>query len=189
LTIKADYPSSVSSGASTIASVTSVSAETPNGSTNTPIIAPVVGVAHYVYSKAAQYTISGNPTVSTVSDTDGKTTSVLATFNLKVQALGGNVVKPAASDFAVVFASSTVNNPATSTNVSVTVNPNNNVGDGSTADVTVTASLNTGSATTSFAGLYTAAITRISWDAGNGPVAQTWGLDDFKSPSAANIVR
>jgi hypothetical protein len=190
LTVKVGFPATTS--AATLAqiattSVTSVTYEKPNGSSATNSTA-VNGVAQYVYSAAPQFVLASTPTVS-ISGTSqtGSSTAMTATFNFKVTALGGSMTKPVAGDFAVRFASTT-SASTTASSVNVTVNPDNNVAEGSTADVTVTATkTNDG---TVGSGLYNAYIAQINWAVGNVTgQTQTWGLDDFKTPGAANFLR
>lgn len=196
LTVKVGFPATTSSA--TLAqiattSVTSVNYDKPNGSSantltqSSPSVA-VNGVAQYVYSAAPQFVLASTPTVS-ISGTSqtGSSTAMTATFNFKVTALGGAMTKPVAGDFAVRFASTT-SASTTASSVNVTVNPDNNVAEGSTADVTVTATkTNDG---TVGSGLYNAYIAQINWAVGSVTgQTQTWGLDDFKTPGAANFLR
>ncbi len=185
-TVKATYPGTTANGSFSSTTIQSVVYETPNGASATATGSAVTNANQYVYTQAANYTIAGTPVISVVSDQSGKTTSASVTFNLKVQALGGNVTLPVGSNFDIRFATNTVATYAAQS-VSATVVPNNNIGDGSTADVTVTASI--ASTTLPIAGLYTAFLNSISWTAGTNSVTQAYGLDDFKTPSALNFVK
>lgn len=187
LTVKADLPSSATTGSFSSTTVSRVVFEKPNGSNADATGAQVYGVNQYAYTKAAAITLASAPviTVSNPGTTNG-TTTMTATFTLNVAALGGNVVIPGATgaEFAIVFSNGTA---YTATSKSVVTIPNNDIADGSSATVTVTASMNPSVALTS--GLYNAAITSIGWNAGNGTTTQTYGLDDFKTSSAVQFNR
>jgi hypothetical protein len=186
-TIKADFPSNTSNGTFASTTVTSVVYQTPNGNTAVASGAAVTNQNQYVYTAAAVYTLAGTPSVTVTSDQNGKTISAVATFNFNVTALGANVTLPIGSNFTVKFATSSVGTQIAADSVSATVIPNNNISDGSTATVSVTASV--ASSSLPVAGLYTAYIGAISWTAGTTTVNQTYGLDDFKAPSAFNNVK
>lgn len=186
-TIKADFPSNTANGTFASTTVTSVVYQTPNGNSAVASGSSVTNANQYVYNQAAIFTLTGTPTISQVSDQNGRTTSIVATFNFNVTALGANVTLPTGSDFVVKFATSSAGVQYTANSVSATVIPNNNISDGSTAQVTVTASIASSSLPVS--GLYTAYISSISWTAGTTSVAQTYGLDDMKTPNAVNNVK
>jgi hypothetical protein len=187
LTVKADLPSSATTGSFSSTTVSRVVFEKPNGSNSDATGSQVYGVNQYAYTKAAAITLASAPviTVSNPGTTNG-TTTMTATFTLNVAALGGNVVIPGntGAEFVVVFSNGTA---YTATSKSVVTIPNNDIADGSSATVTVTASMNPSVALTS--GLYNAAITSIGWNAGNGTTTQTYGLDDFKTSSAVQFNR
>jgi peptidoglycan hydrolase-like protein with peptidoglycan-binding domain len=186
-TVKASYPTTVVNASFSSTTINSVVYETPNGTSATASGSAVTNANQYVYGQAANYTLVGTPTISVVSDQAGKTISAVATFNFNVQALGGNVTLPTGTNFDIRFATNSVATVAANS-VSATVIPNNNIADGSTAQVTVTASI--ASSSLPVAGLYTAFVNSITWTAGSAPaVTQTYGLDDFKSPSAFNNVK
>lgn len=195
LTVKVGFPATTSAATAAQIATTTVTAvvyEKPNGSssntsTQSSPSAAVNGVPQYVYSAAPQFVLASTPTVA-ISGTSqtGTSTAITATFNFKVTALGGSMTKPVANDFAVRFASTT-SASTTASSVNVTVNPDNNIAEGSTADVTVTATkTNDG---TVGSGLYNAYIAQINWAVGSVTANQTWGLDDFKTPGAANFLR
>lgn len=181
LTIKADFPSDATSGGSLTATVSTVNYQKPNG-TSATLSTSVAGVAHYVFNNAAQWSLAGTPTITKVSNQNGSTTEMSATFTFNVTALGSTVRKPVAADFWIdattgsVSASSSVGAPV--------VIPNNDIADGSTAQVSVTATVN--SAAIASSGSYAFVISRLSWASTTGSnVNQTWGLDDFKTPSTS----
>jgi hypothetical protein len=189
-TIKADFPSSTTNGTFASTTVTSVSYETPAGNSSSTS-ATISNANQYVYTKAAIITLLSAPTITVSNPTVSTgTTTMTATFALNIQALGGNVVLPSASDFTVVFSNGT-NYTATSTaaggSISVVTIPNNAISDGSSANVTVTASANGTLALTN--GLYNAALASIVWNAGNGSTTQIHGLDDFKTSAAVQFNR
>jgi peptidoglycan hydrolase-like protein with peptidoglycan-binding domain len=185
-TVKATYPTTVANASYSSTTINSVVYETPNGTSADATGSAVTNANQYVYNQAANYTLVGTPTVN-VNSNDGKTVSAVATFTFNVQALGGNVTLPTGSNFDIRFATNTAYSVAADS-VSATVIPNNNIADGSTAQVTVTASI--ASSSMPVAGLYTAYVNSITWTAGSAAaVTQTYGLDDFKAPTAFNNVK
>ncbi len=179
-TIKADFLSNTVNGTAASTTITAVVFQTPNGNTANATGNGVINAPQYVYTKAAAITLAGTPTITAQNAAfAGGTSTVTATFPLSFAALGGNVVLPTAGDFTVTFS-----NGASSTlaNTSVVVIPNNDIANGSSASVTVTAKL-----VNPASGLYNAAITQIKWNAGNGTTTQTYGFEDFKTSSAANV--
>jgi hypothetical protein len=190
-TISADFPSNTSNGTYASTTVNSVAYLNPNGNSSSTATT-VTNANQYVYTKAAVIKLASAPTISVTNQTVSGvgTTTMVASFPLTIQALGGNVVLPSAADFTVVFSNGT-NYTATSTSagasISVVTIPNNAIADGSTANVTVTASCNGTCATSN--GLYNAALASIIWNAGNGSTTQTYGLDDFKTSTAVQFTR
>jgi hypothetical protein len=190
-TITADFPSNTTNGSFASTTVNSVAYFNPNGNTAT-VSGTVSNVNQYVYTKAALIKLASAPTITVNNQTVAGvgTTTMVATFPLTIQALGGDVVLPANGDFQVVFSNGT-NYTATSTSAGASISavtiPNNTIADGSVANVTVTASCNGTCATTN--GLFNAALSQIKWNAGNGVVTQTYGLDDFKTASAVTFTR
>ena len=179
LTLKADFPTNSVNGGFLTATVTSVTYQKPNGTSGT-LTTAVAGVPQYVFNNAAQWALAGTPTITKVSNQNGSTTEMSATFTFNVTALGSTIRKPIASDFWIdattgaVSASSSVGAPV--------VIPNNDIADGSTAQVSVTATVNT----VPSAGSYAFVISKLTWASTTGSnVNQTWGLDDFKTPSTA----
>lgn len=190
-TISADFPSNTTNGSYGSTTVNSVAYLNPNGNSSSTATT-VNNVNQYVYTKAAVIKLASAPSISVQQQTVAGvgTTTLVATFPLTIQALGGNVVLPGNTDFQVVFSNGT-NYTATSTSagasISVVTIPNNAIADGSTANVTVTASCNSACALTN--GLFNAALSSIVWNAGNGSTTQTYGLDDFKTSSAVTFTR
>ncbi len=192
-TISADFPSNTTTGTYGSTTINRVAYLTPSGNTaSTTVSGGVTNANQYVYTKAAVIKLASAPTIAIQQQTVSGvgTTTMVATFPLSIQALGGNVTLPVNSDFAVVFSNGT-NYTATSTSlgssVAVQVIPQNDIADGSTANVTVIASINPSGALTN--GLYNAALTLVKWNAGNGVVSQTYGFEDFKTSSAVQFTR
>jgi hypothetical protein len=73
------------------------------------------------------------------------------------------------------------------TNVSVVHTPNVAISDGSTARVMVTGSIPGNQIPTG--GLYRASINRIQWMKDSETINQTWGLTDFVTPTAVNVIK
>lgn len=183
LTVKADYPSSVTAASFASTTVSRVSFEKPNGTTATASGSQVFGVNNYVYAAAPQFVLVGTPTITKVSNQNGSTTEMSASFTFNVTALGGAMTQPTSSTFTVYAATNTTNLILATVGTPVTI-PNNNISDGSTAQVTVTATLPTASVVNS--GQYGFVIGSTTWTVGStGPITQTWGLDDFKTPATS----
>jgi len=193
-TISADFPSNTSNGTYASTTIDTVSYLTPNGNSSSTATT-VTNANQYVYTKAAVIKLASAPTITVTNQTVANvgTTTMVATFPLTIQALGGNVVLPGNGDFQVVFSNGANYTLASTTNanygsISVVTIPNNAIADGSTANVTITASANGSLATTS--GLYNAALYEVLWKAGdNASTSQKYGLDDFKTSSAVQFTR
>lgn len=191
-TIKADFPASTANGTFASTTIGTVTYQKPNGSTDDAGGSAVTNANQYVYTKAAVIKLAGTPTITVSNQTVAGvgTTTMTATFPLTIQALGGNVTKPAITDFTVVFSNGTpftATSTAAGSAVSVVVIPDNDIADGSTANVTVAASINGTGATSN--GLFNAALTSVKWNAGNGVVTQTYGLEDFKTSNPVQFNR
>jgi len=184
-TVKEDFPSGGISGSYGSTTVTGVTVQQPSGSNQT-VMTSVSGVNQYFYNNVAQFVIAGTPTATATSNQNGSTTQLQANFTFNVTAQGSNVTQPVNSDVVVGFATNTTN-IYTATNVSVTTNPNNNIGQGASAQVTVTAQVPASAIPAS--GLYTFFIQSITWHAGSTTVVQNYGLDDFKTPVAVSAVK
>jgi hypothetical protein len=192
LSVKIGFPATSSSVVLPYISTTTVSSisyEKPNGSSGTDVTTAVNGVPQYVYTAAPQFVLASTPTIAiSGTNTNGSSTAMTATFKFNVTALGGNMTQPSDSSFTVKFGTTTSGTQITASSVSVVTIPNNNISEGTTAEVTVTAQLPAASVV--YSGLYNAAITNISWVVGGvTQTAQTYGLDDFKTSSAANFIK
>ncbi len=186
LTVKADWPSNTTTGSAASTTVSSVVFEKPNGSSANASGAQVFGVNHYAFTAAPQFALVGVPTITKTSNQNGSTTDMTASFTFNVTALGGAMTKPTAASFTVVAATNTVTTFAAAVGTPVTI-PNNDIADGSTAQVTVTATLGTAAVTHS--GQYGFVITNIAWTVGGTTINQSWGLDDFKTPSTSYFAK
>jgi peptidoglycan hydrolase-like protein with peptidoglycan-binding domain len=182
LTLKATYQSTTASGSAASTTVTAVTYDKPNGSSAT-VSASVNGPEHRLFSVVPKYTLSSittsNPTIggSTASSSDSQYVQAVFTFN--VMANGATLVKPVASDFTILAASSSGSRAATVS--SVTVNNNRDIADGGSDTVTVVARLdasNIASGNTD----YNFAISSIKWGfVGYSSTTQSWGLEDYRS--------
>ncbi len=186
LTIKADFPSNTPNGSNVTIGVAPAVYDRGNGTVATAANG-IWGSPQYLYTAVALYKLASSPTITAqaANNATGSSPSLIATFPMTVQALGRNVVMPTSNDFTVMFWNGTASYPSGSK--SVVVIPNQDIADGSTANVTVTAMANSANIPTS--GLYNAFITGIKWNAGNGVVTQTYGLEDFKTIGAAQFNR
>ena len=190
LSIKVEYPAT-SSAVTTpyIASTTvsSVTYEKPNGS-NATVSTAVNGVDQYVYTAAPMIVLSGTPSVMiNGTSQNGTSTAMTATFTFTVTPQGGALTLPTNSDIVVKFGTTTTGTLITASSVNVVTSPNNNVSENVPATVTVTAQVPNSAVT--YSGLYTAAITSWGWTVGSVTKTQTYGFDDFKTPSAANFLK
>lgn len=184
LTVKATYQSTTASGSAASTTVTAVTYDKPNGSSAT-VSGSVKGPEHRFFSKVPKYTLSSITTSapalggSTASSSDSLYAQAVFTFN--VMANGGTLVKPTASDFAVVAASSSGSRSATIS--SVTVNANRDIADGGSDTVTVVARLDASNLANGGSTDYNFALSSIKWgfvgDAAS--TTQTWGLEDYRS--------
>lgn len=186
LTVKADFPSNTTSGTHASSTVSRVVFEKPNGSSADATGSQVTGANQYFYASAPQITLVGTPTISKVSNTNGSTTEMTATFTFNVTALGGTMTKPTSSAFTVYAATNTTNLIAASVGEPVTI-PNNNIADGSTAQVTVTATV--GPSNITHSGQYGFVVGSTTWTVGSNTITQTYGLDDFKTPATSYFTK
>lgn len=186
LTIKADFPSNTPNGSVVTIGVAPAVYDRGNGTIATAANG-IWGSPQYLYTAVAIYKLASSPTImaQAANNATGSSPFLVATFPMTVQALGRNVVKPTSNDFTVVFWNGTTN--YLSGSKSVVVIPNQDIADGSTANVTVTAMAT--SANILASGIYNAYITGIKWNAGNGVVTQTYGLENFKTVSPAQFNR
>ncbi|MDD5318761.1 MAG: peptidoglycan-binding protein [Candidatus Pacebacteria bacterium] len=186
-TIKGDFSVSTVNGTYASTTINNVVYQTPNGSSATAV-GPVTNANQYVYTAAPMLTLASAPTISAGSQNQqGSTTALTATFAFNVTAQGGTMTLPANGDFVVVFATSTANPISAGVTTNVVTIPNNNIADGSTASVTVTAQIPNSALT--YSGLYNAAITSVKWVVGANTITQTYGLEDYKTSSAANFIK
>jgi peptidoglycan hydrolase-like protein with peptidoglycan-binding domain len=178
LTVRADFPSNAVTGTYASTTIAYVAYEQPTGSTATAN-GPIASANQYVFTRAPQFAMVGTPTITTVTDTNGKTVSATAKFVFNVTARGGTMIKPVASDFVVNF-----NGATTGVTKFVQTGTNGDIQNNSTDTVELTASAATTSAAVS--GLYTFTIGSITWKfvGDSASTTQTWGLEDFKSPAA-----
>jgi len=160
---------------------------TPNLSTGTPVGSIITGKTMHFYDGEAT-------TFSLVSATaayaaDAVTTSTGYTngvITLKVHSAGGTTTKPVSADFTVT-AYNNGSSVGTATSKAITVTPDENISDGTDATVVISVSESIGDSGTGFINF---AITNIQWYITDGTTAidentQTWGLTDFKTPTAA----
>lgn len=183
-TIKADFPSNTTSGSYASVVVGNVVYEKPNGTTATASGSSVSNVAQYVYSAAPVFALAGTPTV-TIDGTNqaGSSTALTARFPLNVTALGGTMTKLANTSVVVKFVKSDYT-ATTTASVLVSTIPDNNIADGTTVPVTVTAV-----ATPASSGIYSAYVESVAWTVGSVSVTQTYGWDDYKTPSGVNFIK
>lgn len=187
LTVKIGYPATTSTVTTPYVSTTTVSSvvyEKPNGSSAT-VSTAVNGVGQYVYTKSVNLSLASTPTITVQNSTfTGGTSTMNASFSLNVTPQGGDWVRSSASaviGWALASAPTTI--LATS---SAAISRVDNIADGVSAVVEFSG--NTSAPVSGIvAGSYVARITSITWNAGNGAVTQTYGLDDFLTPAGATF--
>ncbi len=186
LTVKADFGSNTLPDTISNAYVTSVTYNRGNG-TSATVTSGVSGPTHHFYLAIADIKLAGTPTILATQNASGTTAFLTATFPLSITVRGGNMQMLATDgrDTLVAFTNGTSNYAPSSRSV-VTI-PNQAIADGSTASVTVTASADRNKLLSS--GIYSAFMQRIDWNVGGTRAYQTWGLEDFKTPSAAQFNR
>lgn len=184
-TIKADFPSTTLNGSNAAVTVTSVVYEKPNG-TSATLSNTVTNVAQYVYHAAPVFALAGTPSI-TIDGTNqsGSSTALTARFPLNITALGGTMTKLSNTNVVVRFVRSDY---AATTTASVLVStiPDNNIADGTTVPVTITA---TASSTPLSSGIWSAYVESVTWTVGTSTQAQTYGWDDYKTPSGVNFIK
>jgi hypothetical protein len=184
--VKASYPSNVLSNNMSEVALMSVTYRQPNGTLST--VSPsgaIRGPVQHFYDAVAVTKLAGTPSITATIGANGLTSALTSVFPMTMQAIGRNVIMPSVTgtDFSVAFTNGV--NTYYATNKSVVTIPQNDIADGSTANVTLTASAANSNLPTS--GLYTSKITSISWNAVVASAYQTWGLEDFKTPYAAQF--
>ncbi|MDO8183513.1 MAG: hypothetical protein Q7T49_00825 [bacterium] len=192
LTIKATFPSTVinSSLATTgITTTDSILYRTPDSQTKSGgPISPIYSNDQYFYAAAPQWTLIGSSNTLNAGIQGVVPSSLTGKITLKVHGDGGSLTKPTASDFSVVFASSTQSDPssyAAANSISVTptvvVSPTDaTVGDGGDYVVEITGVLY--SSNTSFGASQTLFMAIKDIDTSIGGITitnQTWGINDF----------
>lgn len=124
---------------------------------------------------SAKFSQISSGSLTTSTDQNGYTSAVTATFPMKLDAVGGIVSKPQNSDFEVVLKKDNLSStPITGSNVSISVVPNSDIQEGTTATVTVTAVKSTVDLA---AGLYTAVLR----------VKTSSGIQEFQISSYVNV--
>ena len=188
LTAKADFNAGVTNGQTarlSVANLTDISYDKPDLSSATTVAGSAV-TGNYMYlfdGKAAVLTLSSPLTASySYNSTTPSASSASGTITFRMKADGGTVTKPTASDIVVYQCNSSTCTSATGVTVDVQVSPNTNLADGSEAIVTVNASKTRDTGVG--AGFTYFKIYSVTWVVDGGtPVAQTWGFDDYRTPS------
>jgi peptidoglycan hydrolase-like protein with peptidoglycan-binding domain len=185
-TVKADFPSTTTSGSYVSVVVGSVVYEKPNGTTAMALATSTSNVAQYVYSAAPVFALAGTPTISIDGQNQsGSSTAITARFPLNITALGGTMTKLSNTSVVVKFARSDYL-ATTTASVTVLTTPDNNIADGTTVPVTVNANA---LAANMAAGTYSAYVESVNWTVGGVTVNQTYGWDDYKTPSAVTFIK
>ncbi len=210
LVLKGTFPTTANGqAASTSLPASSIQWEQPDGSTSssTPSSA-LVSNDQYMYGAVPKWElVEATSVVATDSGSSSATTTGTFKIKLKLTGDGGSVVKPVITsesvrDFNVYFASSTQTS-YTVTNTALLALPGNStttlgldqispsdatVGDGGWYTLTILGKIFNRTAAGAFAmpaGDYYMLIQRASSTVGGNNVVQTWGLDDFRTPSVS----
>ncbi|MDO8183706.1 MAG: peptidoglycan-binding protein, partial [bacterium] len=116
LTVKATYPTSVTNG---LAASTSINApgnilyDKPDGSSgNGGPSSAIAGKDQYFFAAAPQWSLVSASNTVTAGVASIASSTLTGKITLKVHGDGGSLTKPTASDFSVVFASSTQSDPS-----------------------------------------------------------------------------
>lgn len=146
-------------------------------------LAQFTGPTFYAYSTAvANFSLTGLPSVvTTTSPSTGMTSTVTATFPLRIRATGGNITKPSSQSVKVVAVKPPFKT-LLAQSVAVSVIPDADIAAGAQATMSVTAVFNASDFSES--GLYGFQISQINW----ASVYQTWGLEDFKAPNMVTVL-
>ncbi len=151
--------------------------------------APFVGTEQRMFPVAATWSLSGTPSVATANGPDGQTSTMEATFPLRVTVEGGEVDVPKPSDFAIVARIGRDVVPCVVTGA--TPNPLvSSVDSAYSVRISVTARIPFGSFVESpFArsGQVVFEVVQINWTAkGTTPFTaeQSWGLEAFRTSPA-----
>lgn len=188
LRVSGDFNTSTLNGTIASTSVSSVTYQKPNGS-SAVLAVNVQGNSQYFYQVSPQWTLVGTPTltVNGANSTTGSTTGLTATFVLSATPVGGTMVTPAPADFTGAVASSTGGPVSLGTADAVVVTGNPTVlAEGSAYTVTVSFTVNPSDLTGASAGttLETVSLTNASASVAGQSIAQTWGLNNFKTSAA-----
>ncbi len=171
LTVKADFSSATTNGSAASTTIAYVVYDQPTGSTAT-IAGPVYSANQWLFTRAPMFSLVGSPSITYVTDTNGKTVSATAKFVFNVTAKGGAMYKPVSADFDVRF-----NGTATGVSVFAQTATNGDIQNNSSDVIEVTATA--ASTSVSASGLYTFTFADITWKftADSASTTQTWGLN------------
>ncbi len=196
LTVKATFPTSVTNGlaaSTSIKTAGNILYEKPDGSTaNGGPSSEVASKDQYFFASAPQWTLVSSSNSVTAGVVGVASSTLTGKITLKVKGDGASLTKPTASDFSVVFASSTQSNPSSygasnsiSVTPTVTVTPTDaTVGDGGEYVVEITGVLASSNASFGSSQTLFMAIKDIDTTIGSTVITnQSWGgvVDFFTS--------
>src|SRR3989344_3401610 len=208
LVLKATFPTTANGqAASTSIPVNGIQWEKPDGSTASTTPSSALASNHqYMYGAVPKWTLEDKSAVAvTDSGSASATTTITYKLKLKLTGDGGSTVKPvitteAIRDFNVYLSSSTASTYTVSNNALLLLPANSTstltldelspsdatVGDGGSYTMTIVGNLvnkTAAGAYTTQAGNYFMVTQRASSTVGGNNVVQTWGFDDFRTPS------
>ncbi len=190
LDIKATFPSTVSDGSisQTFISGGAVTYRKPDGSSgNSGPSSPIYGNGQWFFTMAPQWTLVSSSNTVTAGIAGVSSSTLTGKITLKVYADGGTFIKPTASNFSILFASSTQKDPGlynSKNSISVTptisVTPaDSSIPDGGAYTVEITGILPSSDSRFGNSQTLFMAIKGIAW----GGYFQTWGVSDFFTTS------
>lgn len=187
-TVKADLPATADAAdtATVSLSANGIVYDKPDGSSETTSNAVVAGNAMHMFptSIATLTLVSASSNFNASSETASSTMNGTLVMSLKAD--GAVVTKPVIGDYTIYFATSTdrasaiANGYAADASV-ISVVPNQNITDGSSATVTINATLNNTVAHPDQ--YYYMVLTQAVLRPATAAITQTWGLKDFFTPA------
>jgi len=185
LTVKADFAAGVTNGSNVYLEIadptTDITYQQPDSTSANATGSAIVGNAMYLYDGVAAHFSFVNATATyTYNSTTPSLSSTTGVITLRVHSDGGTTTKPIATDFTVNAYNNGILIGAVTSKI-ITVTPDSNIPDGSDATVVINVSE---PRSTSGTGFVNFATTGINWVVGSsGTINQTWGLDNYKTPS------
>jgi len=193
LTVKADFSADVAgAGEAVLLKIfkpsTDVTYQLPNlTSTNPASTTPVTGNAMHLYDGVVTtFSLVSATSAYVPNSTTPSLGYTTGTITLRAHSDGGITTEPAVGSFTVTYGKNGTDTTLAVASKTITVTPDSTIGDGNDATVVLNLQEPVGTSGTGFIDFR---IGNISWSVTNGvqtetEATQTWGLDDFKTPTA-----